>query len=634
MSHSSNGGTLAVFKNLRTSTKLLILCGAFICAIVLATISLIQEKRIAIDFVRKELVGERHLEALQHVYGAILVQDSDLPRKTKAQRIDVGLEALTAAEAESADELHIAEPERELAAAVNALSSGVLGGERSNLIVNAIAKANDLASRIGDESNLTLDPDLDSYYLQNIIVKRMPELLSEIAGLQSVMHALPQTDLPAGTLLRARASLLDGSIRSTVGKIERDVAAAGRRDTDDRLNQAIGPAISSMRSVVEAYLQEANSAMLSQGNTDQSADSYRSALDSVDQALTTIHTELKRLLNKRLSGLLGKLYGSLLLNGLLAGLSILFAVMAYRQIVRPLGQLENLADKVGQTKDYSLRIDLERGDEIGRLAASFNTMLGELAAAREREREDQKHLAAMQSELARASRLTTVGEMAASIAHEINQPLASVVNNANAGMRWLDRETPNIEEVKAALSRIANDGQRGSDIIGSVRAMMKKGDQRKVQVDLNELMNEVMRLTAGHFQRHGVSTRIDLANDVPRVLGNRVQLQQVILNLLTNAADAVAHVSDGERLVNVRSEKYDGQDVLVAVEDSGTGVSPDNKKRIFDAFYTTKSEGMGMGLSICRSIVESHGGSITVENANPQGSVFQIILPGEGRSGD
>ncbi len=250
------------------------------------------------------------------------------------------------------------------------------------------------------------------------------------------------------------------------------------------------------------------------------------------------------------------------------------------------------------------------------------------------ERHAQKHLASMQAELARAARLTSMGEMAASIAHEINQPLASVVNNASAAMRWLNREPPNIEEVKAALSRIVGDGLRGSDVIASVRAMVKKGDGRRVQVDPNELINEVMRLTEGQFQKYDVSVRVDLANDAPKVWGDRVQLQQVILNLLMNAADAVTYIADRERLVRLRSEKHDGHDLLIAVEDSGTGIGPDDKKRIFDAFYTTKSEGMGMGLSICRSIVESHGGRITVESATPYGSAFHIILPGERLSGD
>ena len=251
------------------------------------------------------------------------------------------------------------------------------------------------------------------------------------------------------------------------------------------------------------------------------------------------------------------------------------------------------------------------------------------AAAREREIADQERNAAMQAELARVARLTTMGEMASSIAHEINQPLASVVNNANAARRWLDRDPPNIEEAQAALRRIVNDGERGSGIIGSIRALVKKGDRSRGQVDLNELINDAMRLAEDQFRRHGVSIRSELADDLPRVMADRVQLQQVILNLLLNAAEAMLSIDDRERLVRVRSEKYNGQGALIVVEDSGTGIEPEDAKRIFEAFFTTKAEGMGMGLSICRSIVESHGGRITVANANPYGSVFQVILPGD-----
>ena len=250
------------------------------------------------------------------------------------------------------------------------------------------------------------------------------------------------------------------------------------------------------------------------------------------------------------------------------------------------------------------------------------------AAARERERVDQERNAAMQAELARVARLTTMGEMASSIAHEINQPLASVVNNANAARRWLDRDPPNIEEVQAALRRIVNDGERGSGIIGSIRSLVKKGDRSRAQVDLNELINDAMRLAEAQFRRHGVSIRSELANDLPRVMADRVQLQQVMLNLLMNAAEAMLSIDDRERLVRVRSEKHNGGGALIAVEDSGPGVEPEDAKRIFDAFFTTKAEGMGMGLSICRSIVESHGGRITVAKAVPQGTVFQVTLPG------
>ena len=249
------------------------------------------------------------------------------------------------------------------------------------------------------------------------------------------------------------------------------------------------------------------------------------------------------------------------------------------------------------------------------------------AAARERERVDQEHNAAMQAELARVARLTTMGEMASSIAQEINQPLASVVNNANAARRWLDRDAPNIEEAQAALKRIVNDGERGSGIIGSIRSLVKKGDRSRAQVDLNELINDAMRLAEAQFRRHGVSIGCELANDLPKVVADRVQLQQVMLNLLLNAAEAMLSIDDRERLVRVRSEKNNGGGALIAVEDAGPGVAPENAKRIFDAFFTTKAEGMGMGLSICRSIVESHGGRITVARAIPRGTVFQVTLP-------
>ena len=185
-------------------------------------------------------------------------------------------------------------------------------------------------------------------------------------------------------------------------------------------------------------------------------------------------------------------------------------------------------------------------------------MLAELAAAREREIADQARNAATQAELARVARLTTMGEMAASIAHEINQPLAAVVNNANAGLRWLNARPPNIDEVRAALTRIANDGERGGGIIESIRAMLKKGVRERSAINLNELIRDVMRLTQGQLQRHGVSIRSELADDLPSVVADPIQLQQVILNLFMNAAEAMMSISDRERLVCVRSEKHDG----------------------------------------------------------------------------
>ena len=612
-----------MFENLRTSTKLVLLCGMFVGAIILATYSLVEEKQIAIGFVRKELIGVRYLEALRGVYAVILAEDADNADGTQNQAsADAALDALTKAEAETGGSLQTAQLAEALATAARNLIAARLGVDKGNLTVEALTKARDLASRIGDESNLALDPDLDSYYVQNIAVKRVPALLFQMGELQSLLVGAPLADN------QVRHLLLDGMIRSSVEEIERDGAAAHRRDPDSQLKGVIAPAIGTMVADVNAYLETANTVISGQRRPDTLRPAFAATTRSVDNAWSVSKSELNGLLNRRLSNLLAKFYGSLLLNGSVAGLSLLFAILAYRQIVGPLRELEGLAGKVRETKDYGLRTTLDRRDEIGQLATAFNAMLAELASAREREIADQARNAATQAELARVARLTTMGEMAASIAHEINQPLAAVVNNANAGLRWLNARPPNIDEVRAALTRIAKDGERGGGIIESIRAMLKKGVRQRSAINLNELIRDVMGLTQGQLQRHGVSIRSELADDVPSVVADPIQLQQVILNLFMNAAEAMISISDGERLVCVRSERHDGGGALLTVEDSGPGIEPELAQRIFEAFFTTKAEGMGMGLSICRSIVESHGGRITVTGAVPRGTVVQVTLPG------
>ena len=595
----------------------------FVGTIVLATYSLIKEKQIAIGFVRKELVGVQYFEVLGGVYAAILNENSD----TSHASVDAALNALTKVEAETGGSLHTAQLAETLATAVRDLVTAAPGGDKHTLTVAALTRARDLAARIGDELNLTLDPDLDSYYVQNIAVKRVPALLSQMGELQLLLNGAASGDN------QVRPLLLDGMIRSSVEEIEQDASTAYRRDADGQLKRAITPAIGTMVSAINSYLETANAVLRGQDSPNSLRRAFAAADQSVDTVWSVSKSELNGLLNKRLSNLLGKFYGSLLLNGLVAGLSLLFAVMAYRQIVGPLRELERTASKVRETKDYGLRTNLDRQDEIGQLATAFNAMLAELAAGREREIADQARNAATQAELARIARLTSMGEMAASIAHEINQPLAAVVNNANAGLRWLDNRPPNTEEVRAALTRIANDGERGGSIIESIRAMLKKGVRERSETNLNELIRDVTRLTQGQFQRHGVSIRSELADDLPSVMADPIQLQQVILNLFMNAAEAMVSISDRKRLVRVRSEKHDGGRALITVEDSGPGVAPEDAKRIFEAFFTTKAEGMGMGLSICRSIVEAHGGRITMAKAVPQGTVFQVILPGNTTQG-
>ena len=231
-----------------------------------------------------------------------------------------------------------------------------------------------------------------------------------------------------------------------------------------------------------------------------------------------------------------------------------------------------------------------------------------------------------QAELAHVTRVMTMGELTASIAHEINQPLAAVVTNANAGLRWLAGPIPNLSEAREALARITRDGKRASDVIGRIRALVKKSSTEKAGLDLNEAIQEVVVLVHSEIQKSEVTLQMELAIDLPQILGNRVQLQQVILNLVMNSIEAMSAVTDRSRDLLIRSCKYESDEVLVAVQDSGIGVDRQNLEEIFNAFYTTKSQGMGMGLAISRSIVESHGGRLwAVPNIGP-GATFQFTL--------
>jgi len=229
--------------------------------------------------------------------------------------------------------------------------------------------------------------------------------------------------------------------------------------------------------------------------------------------------------------------------------------------------------------------------------------------------------------LAHMNRVATAGELSASIAHEINQPLAAMVANANAGLRFLGRATPDLDEARDTLKRIVRDGLRAGQVIGSVRAMFKKDGGETSPVDLNEVIQDVLRPVRGELQAKGIVVQTGLTRPLPLVLGHSGQLQQVILNLARNAAEAMDGLSGRTRLLRVESAIYDSGNVLVAVEDSGTGIDPNDVDRIFDSFFTTKPQGMGMGLSICRSIIESHGGRLWAASKVGRGSVFTVLLP-------
>jgi C4-dicarboxylate-specific signal transduction histidine kinase len=247
----------------------------------------------------------------------------------------------------------------------------------------------------------------------------------------------------------------------------------------------------------------------------------------------------------------------------------------------------------------------------------------DLTAAKMAEEELQE----AQTELAHAARVTVLGELTASIAHEVNQPLAGVVISSKACLNWLDSLPPNIEEARRSVDRIIKATNRAGEVIQRIRAFSRKTVVRKTPVDVNDVIEDVVPLVRHEVLAHGVSLRLELAAALPPVLGERVQLQQVIVNLLLNGIQAMRSVTHRTRELLIRSREHGPDQVLVTVEDSGTGIEPQNVDRLFDAFFTTKPDGMGIGLSICRSIIEQHGGRIwAVRNAGA-GSTFQFTLP-------
>jgi PAS domain S-box-containing protein len=239
----------------------------------------------------------------------------------------------------------------------------------------------------------------------------------------------------------------------------------------------------------------------------------------------------------------------------------------------------------------------------------------------------QDALRAAQSTLARITRLTTMHEVTASIAHEVNQPLAAIVANGNAALRWLRRAPPEVAEAAENVNQIISDGHRASRVVASIRGMFNKDEHAKVFLDVNEVIQEVVELLHGELNSRRVSVRKDLSRDLPLTSADRVQLQQVVLNLIMNAGEAMSAMPDGSRILKISSKRGQPDEVVIAVEDSGPGIDPKNVDRIFDAFFTTKSQGMGMGLSICRSIVESHGGRLWTSARRPHGSIFYVTLP-------
>jgi PAS domain S-box-containing protein len=265
-------------------------------------------------------------------------------------------------------------------------------------------------------------------------------------------------------------------------------------------------------------------------------------------------------------------------------------------------------------------------DEQRDQGVAFVLDLTERKRAEAEARESERRYREMQMEVAHANRVATMGQLTASIAHEVNQPIAGAVFNAEAALRWLGARPPDLEEVRQALGRIVKDANRAGDVIGRIRELIKKAPPRKDQVDINEAIREVIELTRGEAAKNGASVQTALGEGLPPIEGDRIQLQQVVLNLIVNAVHAIGAVAEGPRELFITTAQAEPNGVLVAVKDSGPGVALANLEQLFAPFYTTKPDGLGMGLSICRSIIEAHGGRLWVTANLPQGAIFNFTV--------
>jgi C4-dicarboxylate-specific signal transduction histidine kinase len=286
-------------------------------------------------------------------------------------------------------------------------------------------------------------------------------------------------------------------------------------------------------------------------------------------------------------------------------------------------RFENEAKQLGRWYDvYAFRVEDPKRRRVGIL---FNDIT-ERKRAEAEVRDSERRYREAQLELAHANRVATMGQLTSSIAHEVNQPITAAVTYALAARRWLSAEPPNFLEVDDALSLIVREGSRAGDVVGRIRALIKKVPARKDAVAIDDAILEIIALTRTEAEKNSVSVRTQLAEGLPRVWGDRVQLQQVLLNLIINAIEAMHDVGEEERdlLISTCNEP-DG--VLVEVRDSGPGLTPAALERVFEAFYTTKAGGLGLGLSICRSIIEAHNGRLWASPNVPRGAIFRFIAP-------
>ena len=608
-----------MFKDLRAGTKFLILCGVCLVLTTVATYALLVEKQIAINFARSELVGSKYLALLRPIYVAVLKTETNAQLADRNNALaSESVASLSRADAETAGILHIESAVKALAATLRDLNASTTAGIPADEAYRAALKnLRELAARVGDDSKLTLDPVLDTYHVGNVVVTRLPTALEELGNAQLLTRTPQTANDPVDR--KARLIALDTLLRANMDGITNDLRAAQRGNPDGRLRQLVDPAIASFARHANAYLDTLRTVVDSGADNAKPDASYAGAVNSALDAWDIAQKQLDQLLLERIDHLSRQRLISLIVIGALGMLGLLVALLTYRDMIVPIKRLAELANTIRETKNYGLRFNYESRDEIGRLAGAFNEMLGELSVARERE-------IMSQTEIARVSRLTTMGAMVASIAHEIRQPLAAVVANSHAGTRWLTREEPDLGEVRAALESIGENGHRANEVITSISAMFKKNPERRMPVDMNEVVNNVLNLSRGELHSRKITLHTKLAPDLPRVSADSVQLTEVLLNLVMNAVEAMSTTAEKLRVLAIAS-RLEAEGVTITVEDSGAGIDAKSAEQIFEAFFTTKSTGMGMGLAICRSIIAAHDGRLWASPGNSCGAIFHVVLP-------
>jgi PAS domain S-box-containing protein len=298
-------------------------------------------------------------------------------------------------------------------------------------------------------------------------------------------------------------------------------------------------------------------------------------------------------------------------------------------VVRTIGDVEPYVKEFFR-KDRS-RVPVLLGaslfDRVRNEGVAFVVDLTDLRRAQDMARESERRYQGIQMELLHASRLVTVGQLSASIAHEVNQPIAAAVTNANTALQWLRAQPPNLDKARQALGRVLENGSRAGEVISGIRSLIKKEPGRASYFDIRKMVIETVDLTRSEGLKSGVSIKTELADELMLIEGDRVQLQQVMLNLIVNAFEAMGMRGEGSRELRIATGKSGSGVVIVSVQDSGVGVSPSDLENIFDAFYSTKPGGLGMGLLLCRAIVEAHGGKLWASAGAAGGAIFQFTLP-------